>query len=144
MIYDRNTVPATTPGLRLLPWETDTGKPCFLSTDGTPGALARIADEIEAEQLRDGADVLKGAQAVLDDRKAGEYALRLALRAVTQVLGDVLRIADSRGARLPVSDDDHDADDQDDGADGDGPQLPAEASIVAYRHSDRAPKETAQ
>ncbi|MET7604109.1 hypothetical protein ABZU45_24895 [Streptomyces avermitilis] len=123
MSYDRNTVSAPPPGLRLLPWETDTGKPCFLSTNGTPGTLARIADEIEADQLRDGADVVQGAQAVLDDRKAGEYALRRALRAATQALGDVLRIADSRGARLPVPDDEHDADDQDDGA----AQYPAEA-----------------
>ncbi|WP_405888688.1 hypothetical protein OG762_31220 [Streptomyces sp. NBC_01136] len=129
MSYDRNTVSAPPPGLRLLPWETDTGKPCFLSTNGTPGALARIADEIEADQLRDGADVLKGAQAVLDDRKAGEHALRLALRAATQVLGDVLRIADSRGARLPEPDDDHNADDSDDDQDDgpDGPRDSAEA-----------------
>ncbi|MDQ1017682.1 hypothetical protein [Streptomyces afghaniensis] len=131
MSYDRNTVTTIGPGLRLLPWETDTGKPCFLSTNGTPATLARIADEIEADQLRDGADVLMGAQAVLDDHKAGEYALRLALRAATQCLGDVLRIADSRGARLPHPDDAQDADDsdddKDDGADGDGPQLPAEA-----------------
>ncbi|MEV0641128.1 hypothetical protein AB0I77_40645 [Streptomyces sp. NPDC050619] len=126
MSYDRNAVTTTGPGLRLLPWETDTGKPCFLSTNGTPGALARIADEIEADQLRDGADVLMGARAVLDDRKAGEYALRLALRAATQCLGDVLRIADSRGARLPQPDDAQDADDSDDDQDDD-PQLPAEA-----------------
>ncbi|KUN07207.1 hypothetical protein AQI95_11165 [Streptomyces yokosukanensis] len=88
-------------GLRLLPGETDTGKPCFLSTDDTGGPLSRLADDIEVSQLQDGADVLAGAKAVLGDRKAGEYALRRALRATTQVLGDVLRIADSRGARLP-------------------------------------------
>ncbi|MEU2714740.1 hypothetical protein [Streptomyces sp. NPDC007205] len=125
MSYDRNSVSPLSPGLRLLPWETETGKPCFLSTNGTTGVLARIADEIEADQLRDGADVLKGAQAVLDDHKAGEYAVRLALRAATQCLGDVLRIADSRGARLPrlVDADDRD---QDDGADDDGPHVPAE------------------
>ncbi|WP_221348149.1 hypothetical protein [Streptomyces beigongshangae] len=106
MSYDRNAVHAPPPGLRLLPWETDTGKPCFLSTDGPRGLLSRLADELEAEQLRDGADVLVGARAVLDDRKAGEYALRGALRATAQVLGDVLRVADSRGARLPRPDHD--------------------------------------
>ncbi|MGC9544095.1 hypothetical protein [Streptomyces sp. UG1] len=100
MSYDRNALTAPPPGLRLLPWETDTGKPCFLSADGVDGPLSRLADEIEADQLQDGADVLAGARAVLDDRKAGEYALRRALRAATQVLGDVLRVADSRGARL--------------------------------------------
>ncbi len=126
MSYDRNAVSAPEPGLRLLPWETDMGKPCFLSTNGAPDALARLADEIEAEQLRDGADVLKGALAVLGDGKAGEYALRLALRAATQCLGDVLRVADSRGARLPRPDDDHADDSDGDQDDGDGSQLPTE------------------
>ncbi|UIX33203.1 hypothetical protein [Streptomyces sp. GQFP] len=101
MTYDRNTCSTPPVGLRLLPWETDTGKPCFLSTGESPGRLSRLADEIEADQLRDGADVLGGARAVLDDLKAGEGTLRRTLRAVTQVLGDVLRVADSRGARLP-------------------------------------------
>ncbi|SHI26400.1 hypothetical protein [Streptomyces sp. 3214.6] len=101
MNYDREPLPAPATRLRLLPWETDTGKPCFLSADSTGGPLSRLADEIEADQLRDGANVLAGARAVLDDRKAGEFALRRALSATTQVLGDVLRIADSRGARLP-------------------------------------------
>ncbi len=141
MGYDRNAVPAPPPGLRLLPWENDSGKPCFLSANGSRSRLSRLADEIEADQLHDGADVLKGAQAVMNDDKAGEYALRLALRAATQSLGDVLRIADSRGARLPQPDDDEDedadedaddsddgqedgADGQEDGADGHGTQLP--------------------
>ncbi|QIK06991.1 hypothetical protein SLV14_003021 [Streptomyces sp. Je 1-4] len=103
MSYDRDAAPAPVPGLRLLPWESEGGKPCFLSADGAGGVLSRLADEIEAEQLCDGADVLKGAVAVLDDGKAGEHALRLALRATTQAFGDVLRVADSRGARLPVA-----------------------------------------
>ncbi|MER6712980.1 MULTISPECIES: hypothetical protein [unclassified Streptomyces] len=104
MTYDRDAVPTLGPGLRLLPWETDTGKPCFLSTDSSQGALSRLADEIEEDQLRDGGDVLKGARAVLHDGKAGEYALRNALRAATQCLGNVLRVADSRGARLSQPD----------------------------------------
>ncbi|MEV7467896.1 hypothetical protein AB0O20_15540 [Streptomyces kronopolitis] len=102
MSYDRDAAPLW-PGLRLLPWEGEGGKPCFLSADGADGVPARLADEIEAEQLCDGADVLKGAVAVLDDVKAGEHALRLALRATTQAFGNVLRVADSRGARLSVA-----------------------------------------
>ncbi|WP_406208970.1 hypothetical protein [Streptomyces decoyicus] len=112
MSYDRDAVPAHMPGLRLLPWESEGGKPCFLSADGAGSVLSRLADEIEAEQLCDGADVLKGAVAVLDDGKAGEHALRLALRATAQAFGNVLRVADSRGARLPVAaDGDQEADD---------------------------------
>lgn len=71
MSYDRDAVPAHMPGLRLLPWESEGGKPCFLSADGAGSMLSRLADEIEAEQLCDGAEVLKGAVAVLDDGKAG-------------------------------------------------------------------------
>nr|WP_239149689.1 hypothetical protein [Streptomyces sp. SID12501] len=97
-----------------MPWETDTGKPCFLSTGDVPSRLSRLADEIEADQLRDGADVLGGAKAVLDDLKAGEDTLRRTLRVVTQVLGDVLRVADSRGARLPEFEGDFEVGDQGD------------------------------
>ncbi|MDI3417966.1 hypothetical protein [Streptomyces luteolus] len=124
MGYDRNALPSLPRGLRLLPWENDTGKPCYLSTNDPDGSLSRLADDIESDQLSDGADVLKGARAVLGDRKAGEYALRLALRATTQALGDVLRVADSRGARLPILEDETEAIEGDDEADG--PQLQAE------------------
>lgn len=72
MTYDRDAVPTLGPGLRLLPWETDTGKPCFLSTDSSQGALSRLADEIEEDQLRDGGDVLKGARAVQGRRVRAE------------------------------------------------------------------------
>ncbi|PJJ03929.1 hypothetical protein BX264_4330 [Streptomyces sp. 2333.5] len=102
MSYDRDAVPAPVPGLRLLPWEGEGGRPCYLYAADAGGVLSRLADEIEAEQLCDGADVLKGAVAVLNDDKAGELAVRLALRATTQSFSDVLRVADSRGARLPV------------------------------------------
>lgn len=105
MSYDRNTVTAPGPGWRLLPWESGRGTPCFLSSDMPAGVLSLLADDIEEEQLRDGAEVLDGARAVLRDHKAGEYALRRTLHAATQCLGDVLRVADSRGARVPVVDD---------------------------------------
>ncbi|MCT2589020.1 hypothetical protein LHJ74_03560 [Streptomyces sp. N2-109] len=121
--YDRTTAPA--PGLRLLPWEDGTGKPCFLSSDGPGGTLWQLADEIEADQLRDGACVLTGARAVLEDHKAGEYALRHALRATTHSLRAVLRVADSRGARLPGPDHDHNHDHGDDDHDGQWPPAGA-------------------
>ncbi|MFF7229829.1 hypothetical protein [Streptomyces sioyaensis] len=51
---------------RLLPWTTD-GKRCLLSTDDTGGYLSRLADDMEAEQLDIGEDVLREAEKVLDD-----------------------------------------------------------------------------
>jgi hypothetical protein len=102
--YPPHQVAAPGPDMRLLPWETPGGKPCYLSTDEPGGLLSRIADEVEEAQLASGVDVLVGASAVLDDAKAGEHAIRFALRRTTESLRDALRVADSRGARLPWPD----------------------------------------
>ncbi|MEW2266733.1 hypothetical protein ACGF5T_06985 [Streptomyces sp. NPDC047853] len=90
-----------TPPLRLLPWTTPEGNPCYLSTDDSHSLLSRIADDIEAAQLDSGEQVLAGARAVLADRKAGERAVRFALTRATESLEDVLRVAVSRGRRIP-------------------------------------------
>ncbi|MFE2050232.1 hypothetical protein ACFXAS_17195 [Streptomyces sp. NPDC059459] len=90
-----------TPPLRLLPWTTPEGNPCYLSTDDGRGLMSRIADDIEAAQLDSGEQVLAGARAVLADRKAGERAVRFALTRATESLEDVLRVAVSRGRRIP-------------------------------------------
>ena len=37
--------------LRLLPWSSPDGKPCFLSTDDPASHLSRLADEMEEHQL---------------------------------------------------------------------------------------------
>ncbi|MFB6948677.1 hypothetical protein ACFCXP_03480 [Streptomyces niveus] len=86
--------------LRLLPWTTPDGKPCFLSAGVEEGVLSRLADNVEAAQTSSGAAVLGGAKAVLADPKTGTRELRFALARVTESLGDVLRVAESRGARL--------------------------------------------
>lgn len=86
--------------LRLLPWTTPDGKPCYLSADHTTSTLSRLADDIEAAQLHSGEQVLAGARAVLDDARAGERAVRFALTRATESLGDVIRIAVSRGERI--------------------------------------------
>nr|WP_079127894.1 hypothetical protein [Streptomyces niveus] len=112
---------AHTNALRLLPWTTPEGKPCFLSSDGGEGVLSRLADDVEAVQTSMGAEVLGGAKAVLADPQVGARELRFALARVTEVLGDVLRVAESRGARLSVPHED------DEGGEGDDPRLPAEA-----------------
>ncbi|MFG2826422.1 hypothetical protein ACGFWI_02915 [Streptomyces sp. NPDC048434] len=93
------------PGLRLLPWETPAGNPCYLSTDDSGGYLSRKADEMEADQMCDGAAVFAEAEEVLDDPTAGPLTLRVTLKQTTRALGDMLRIATSRGGRLPVPDD---------------------------------------
>ncbi len=87
---------------RLLPWTTPEGKPCYLSTDSDDSLLSRLADDVEAAQLASGEQVLTGARAVLADPKAGEYSVRFALTRAVESLADALRIAASRGARLPV------------------------------------------
>ncbi|MGW0943702.1 hypothetical protein ACWD4O_14300 [Streptomyces sp. NPDC002623] len=89
--------------LRLLPWTTPEGRPCYLSTDSEHSRLSLLADDMEAAQLDSGEQVLAGARAVLADTKAGERAVRFALTRAVESLGDVLRVAVSRGERIPGS-----------------------------------------
>lgn len=86
--------------LRLLPWTTPEGKPCFLSTDDDHSRLSLLADDVEEAQLDSGEQVLDGARAVLADAQAGERAVRFALTRAVESLGDALRIATSRGGRI--------------------------------------------
>ncbi|MFE2599951.1 hypothetical protein ACFXCZ_26255 [Streptomyces sp. NPDC059396] len=92
--------------LRLLPWADSEGKPCYLSTDDNGSMISRLADEIEATQTSAGAEVLRDAEAVLADPKAGARNLRQALTRTVEALSVVLRVAESRGARLPVQEHD--------------------------------------
>ncbi|MGW3120597.1 hypothetical protein ACWDBW_26190 [Streptomyces sp. NPDC001107] len=86
--------------LRLLPWTTPEGKPCYLSADGDDSRLSLLADDVEAAQLDSGEQVLAGARAVLADSKAGERAVRFALTRAAESLEDVIRVAVSRGGRV--------------------------------------------
>jgi hypothetical protein len=95
-------MPAPEPStLRLLPWTTPEGKPCHLSTDDPHSRLSLLADEVEEDQLACGKDVLEGSLTVLADAQAGEHAVRFALTRATESLRDALRVAESRGGRLP-------------------------------------------
>lgn len=87
--------------LRLLPWTSPEGRPCYLSTDNPDSRLSRLADEMEADQLDCGEAVVAGAEAVLADQAAGELAVRFALTRAIESLREVLRVAESRGARIP-------------------------------------------
>ncbi|MEU1277889.1 hypothetical protein [Streptomyces sp. NPDC005805] len=87
---------------RLLPWTGPEGKPCYLIPDEhSAGTVSRLADGIESVQLRIGHQLLLHAQALLDEHGAGAPELRYLAARLTESLRDALRVADSRGARLP-------------------------------------------
>ncbi|MFB6825123.1 hypothetical protein ACFCXA_26490 [Streptomyces virginiae] len=88
--------------LRLLPWPGPDGKPCFLSTDDAGGYLSRLADNTEAIQLGLGAELLDHALEVLADSETDPDELRLLATDLTGALRDAVRVATSRGHRLPT------------------------------------------
>lgn len=90
--------------LRLLPWTSEAGTPCYLSTDDNSGYLSRLADEVEDSQTEAAREVLGAAKAVLGDKRSGYREMRFALARATESLGDILRIAQSRAERLPAPD----------------------------------------
>ncbi|MFE6816125.1 hypothetical protein [Streptomyces sp. NPDC057677] len=90
--------------LRLLPWSGTDGKPCFLSTDDTGGLLSRLADNTEAAQLDISQELLEHAIVVVADANSNQAELRLLARDLTQALRDTLRVAVSRGQRIPTPD----------------------------------------
>ncbi|MFF5448957.1 hypothetical protein [Streptomyces sp. NPDC012888] len=87
--------------LRLLPWPGLDGKPCFLSTDDAGGYLSRLADSTEAIQLGLGAELLDHALEVLADAETDPDELRLLATDLTGALQDAVRVATSRGRRIP-------------------------------------------
>jgi hypothetical protein len=87
--------------LRLLPWTNEQGGPCYLSAAGPDSRLSRIADEVEVDLLDSASCVLAAAKPMLDEPGVGERELRFVGVRLAEALGDTLRIAVSRGARLP-------------------------------------------
>ncbi|WNE96255.1 hypothetical protein PS467_13375 [Streptomyces luomodiensis] len=88
---------------RLLPWPGPAGQPCYLVSDADgEGYLSRLADEMEAVQLQMGAELIGHARLLLRDRKADVRELRYLSDRLIEALQDALRIAESRGGRLPV------------------------------------------
>lgn len=90
-------------GVRLLPWSSPEGKPCFLSTDDRGGCLSRVADNVESAQLAMAVQLLDHAADMLPDHKATSTQLRFLAARMAESLRDVHRIAESRGARLPAT-----------------------------------------
>lgn len=90
---------------RLLPWSGQDGQPAYLVTDGGADShLWRLADEMEAVQLRMGAEMVQHARALVGDRTADTRQLRFVATRLTEALIDALRVAESRGLRLDVPD----------------------------------------
>lgn len=90
---------------RLLPWSEPTGKPCYLLSDADgEGFLSQLADDMEAVQLRMGAELIEHAGALLGNPKAEAGELRFLSSRLVEALRDALRVAESRGGRLPVPD----------------------------------------
>ncbi|MDF6020444.1 hypothetical protein [Streptomyces sp. JH34] len=92
----------TDSSLRLLPWNSPEGKPCYLSTDDADSRMSRLADEVEAELVASGAVVPAGAEAVPADAAAGESAVRFALTRTAESLRDALRVARCRERSAPA------------------------------------------
>ncbi|HEY8979245.1 MAG TPA: hypothetical protein VIU15_06645 [Streptomyces sp.] len=112
---------------RLLPWTTDDGKQCLLSSDDGDGYLSRLADKYEATQLALGSDVLTLVRPVLEDPDSQLIEVRYSAVRLAECLADVLRIAESRGLRLgsPEALDDSEEPVQDDGDDSSqAPETP--------------------
>ncbi|WP_406708158.1 hypothetical protein [Streptomyces halobius] len=84
---------------RLLPWSTVRGRPCFLVSDGT-GYVSRLADSVEAVRLGMANELLGHAADLLKDHRATAIELHFLALRLTESLRDVLRIAESQGARL--------------------------------------------
>ncbi|MEU0808315.1 hypothetical protein [Streptomyces sp. NPDC005970] len=70
-----------------------------------------MADEIEAVQLGMGNQLLGHAGELPADRKAGAGELRYPAHRLCEALRDALRVADSRGRRLPAPADMDESDD---------------------------------
>ncbi|MGW7023776.1 hypothetical protein ACWGGS_31145 [Streptomyces decoyicus] len=88
--------------VRLLPWSTPDGNPCFLAGDGS-GYVSRVADSIEMMQLDVADELLGHADDMLGDPKVTVRELRFLAAELTAALRDTRRVAVSRGARLSSS-----------------------------------------
>lgn len=66
---------------------------------------------MEEVQLNIGEELLGHADRLLDDPKASSGELRFLARRLREALVDALRVADSRGERIPEQDDDDDSND---------------------------------
>ncbi|OKH95707.1 hypothetical protein AB852_02795 [Streptomyces uncialis] len=97
--------PTSSVSLRLLPWLSPEGKPSYLATDSNHGYLSRFADHVEAVQIDMARTLLDHACELLNEPKASPRELRFVATRLMEALADTLRVAQSRGQRLTVTDD---------------------------------------
>ncbi|MFI1973655.1 hypothetical protein [Streptomyces wedmorensis] len=105
--------------LRLLPWSSPDGKPCYLSTDDDNSHLSRMADSTEAIQIGLATDLVTHAKEALNDEQTALEDLRNLSMDLVGALQNTLRVATSRGQRLPTP--------QSSDQGGDIPRLPTAA-----------------
>ncbi|MYT31989.1 MULTISPECIES: hypothetical protein [unclassified Streptomyces] len=110
-------------GARLLPWTSWEGKPCYLlNGDGSgtgSGYVSRLADRVEAEQISSAAELIEDSGRILADRTWTPGEIHLLAVELHHHLGQVHRVAKSRGARLRLLEGDLDVAD----SEGDGPSV---------------------
>ncbi|MFE5842253.1 hypothetical protein ACFQ7N_11455 [Streptomyces niveus] len=86
---------------RLLPWPGEDGQRSYLVTGDCRSYLSTLANEMEEVQLRAGVTLLDHAAAMLRDDKVSTRELRFLSTRLSEALRDALRVAESRGSRLP-------------------------------------------
>ncbi|MEE1801505.1 MULTISPECIES: hypothetical protein [unclassified Streptomyces] len=87
--------------LRLLPWTTAEGTPCYLSAAGPDSRMSRLADEAEEDLIASVEQLLSDAGPEPIPADADRDALCGMVGCLIEALRTTLRIAVSRGARLP-------------------------------------------
>ena len=92
--------------MRLLPWTSDTGKPCYVPLTAEGGPVSAIADAVEGEQVADARAVLAEAESIWRIRCRGARAAARARRGRSACSGAPIRVAESRGQRLGLLDPD--------------------------------------
>ncbi|GAA2340235.1 hypothetical protein GCM10010246_26480 [Streptomyces cuspidosporus] len=88
--------------LRLLPWPGPNGQRAYTPDDCPDGRIARLADRVEAEQLSTAEAVLSLSRGMLGTGLPIEPdECTYLMKRLSECLEDMIRVAESRGGRLP-------------------------------------------
>jgi hypothetical protein len=90
---------------RLLPWTGEDGKPCYLHTgEGGSSFMSHLADAMEATQVELAGQLIGHVDTLMAAGASSETELRHLVSYLRASLRDVIRVAESRGDRLPRQD----------------------------------------